>query len=87
MHDSFTRVVPSYCHVASTGFTAAHSHKMHPEYKETVDRTPMVEIDRAFTKKNDTQKTYREDIKRLGKFGPQPLKGKRFDFRMSVERY
>ena len=53
MMDSFTRVLPGYNHEARTGYTTAISHKLHPEYKESIDHTPITEINRAFTKKSD----------------------------------
>lgn len=70
MQDSFTRIVPGYCHQARSGFTSAASHYLHPLYKETVDRTPITHISRDFTLKKSANKEYHEDIVRLGKFGP-----------------
>ena len=84
MMDSFTRVVPSYRHEPKSGYTSAVSHKLHPLYKESVDHTPVTEIDRNFTHKKDIHKNYFEDVTKLGKFGPQPLRGRRFDFRMDI---
>lgn len=85
MADSFTRILPGYQHLPKSNYTTAASHSLHPLYKESVDRTPITEISRELTKKKDIFKNYNEDIVKLGKFGPQPLRGKRFDFRMEPE--
>ena len=51
MHDSFTRVLPAYSHEQRSGYTSSLTHKLYPEFKQSVDKTPMHEINRAFTKK------------------------------------
>jgi len=75
MHDSFTRMLPTYNHVQKSCYTTAASHYLHPQYKKDILYKPMTDIDRSHTHKHDFIKNYSESMYRLGVFAPQPIKG------------
>jgi|TARA_B110000977_G_scaffold161356_1_gene206240 hypothetical protein len=70
MHDSFTRVLPSYNHVQNSCYTTAQSHYLHPQYKKDILYKPMTDIDRRYTHKHDFIKNYSESMYKLGVFAP-----------------
>jgi len=69
MQDSFTRVLPAYAHAPVSCYTGSASHKLHPIYRQSVDRKPAADIDRRYTHKFDPFKEYTEEVLKMGTFG------------------
>ena len=76
MKDTFTRILPSYNHVAQTCFTKAVSHDLHLRFEKSLEDKPIEEIDRTYTHKFDPIKIYAEEMYKLGSFKPKVIKGK-----------
>ena len=74
MKDSFTRVLPSYNHEASSCYRPSASHVLHPIFETDTEGKPAAHISRRWTHKMDEVKDYSESMYRLGIFAPPPRK-------------
>ena len=72
MRDTFLLFNPRYVHEprSCSHNRPTHSHQIHPEYRHTLEGTPMKNISKENNLKFDDIKVYAESMRKLGTFAP-----------------
>ena len=73
--DSFTKIVPTYHHAATSGYQASHSHRSHAQINNYIEGNCIRNKNLQNHHKKDFIKNYSESMWVLGKdFAPEPRK-------------